>query len=284
MTITYHHAIVGGSAGTPAVAFGNDLPLVLIAGPCQIESLDHAVRTATAIAAIADLVGISFVYQSSYDKANRTSMHSPRGVGMTEGLRILEAVRERVGCPVTTDVHTAEEAYSVSMAVDLVQIPAMLSRQTDLLRAAGHYSKAVSVKKMQTMAAEEMLHAVVKVKGGGLVEPTILIERGSMWGPGRLVNDMAGLEVMKAFGPVVFDATHSVQLPGGGGISSVSGGMRRHVPVLARAAVAVGIAGVFLEVHEDPDNAPSDGPCMLPIKDLAGLLVKLKDIDEAVKG
>jgi 2-dehydro-3-deoxyphosphooctonate aldolase (KDO 8-P synthase) len=265
------------------IKFDNERPLVLIAGPCQIETLDHALRTATAIAAIADLFEVPFVYKSSYDKANRTSHETPRGPGLEEGLRILEEVRKAVGCPVTTDVHSVDEAYTASMAVDLVQIPALLSRQTDLLMQAGQYAKAVSVKKLQTMAAEDMEHVARKVQWGGGQQPAILIERGSSWGPGRLVNDMAGLQVMKAFGPVVFDATHSVQFPGGAGVSNASGGQRRWIEPLARAAVAVGIAGVFIECHEDPDRAPSDGPCMLPISALANLVSRLKDIDEVVK-
>lgn len=263
------------------LVLGNDLPLLLIAGPCQIESMDHALRSATAIAAIADLVGIPFVYKSSYDKANRTSGKSKRGVGLVEGLTILDAVHRKVGCPVTTDVHDADDVYSVASVVDLIQIPALLARQTDLLNAAGHHGKAVSIKKGQGMAAEDMAHASRKVVDGGCMERAILIERGSSWGPHRLVNDMGGLEVMKAFGPVVFDATHSVQYPAG--LGGTSGGNRAMIEPLARAAVAVGIAGVFIECHEDPNFAPSDGPCMLPIAALANLLFKLKEIDEVVK-
>lgn len=285
MTFTsYRPVTIVGGHGVPEVRFFNDGPLALIAGPCQLETLDHALRTAEAIKKMTDLIGMPFVFKSSYDKANRTSGTSRRGPGLVEGLRILEKVRNTIGVPVTTDVHSPDDAYTVSMTVDLIQVPALLSRQTDLLHEAGRHGRAVSVKKGQFMAAVDTEHVVRKViNGGGAMNDPLLIERGSSWGPDRLVVDMSGLEVMKSYAPVVFDATHSVQYPGGQGVADVSGGNRRMVEPLARAAVAVGIAGVFIECHEDPDNAPSDGPCMVPLTALANLLLKLQEIDVAAK-
>lgn len=264
-----------------SVAVGNKLPLALIAGPCQIESLDHALRTAAKLAGTCDALGIPFIYKSSFDKANRTSGDSPRGVGEVEGLRILEEVKNQLGVFVTTDVHDEGQAYTASMVVDMVQIPALLSRQTDLLRAAGKHARAVSIKKSQAgMTAAGAAEAVAKVNN----ENTILIERGTSFGYG-LVNDFCEWPLMMLHAPVFFDATHSVQAPSAivkSGLR-VSGGFRGMVPDLAAAAVAVGIAGVFIECHEDPDSAPSDGPCMVRLDYMPELLHRLMRIDEVVK-
>lgn len=259
------------------VAFGNDRPLALIAGPCAIESRAHALETAEAVAAIARALGVAFVYKSSFDKANRTSADSPRGIGLAEGLAILADVREAVGCPVLTDVHDASQCAPAAEAVDILQIPAFLCRQTDLLVAAAETGRVVNVKKGQFLAPWDMAHVAAKVTGSG--NPDVLLtERGSSFGYNTLVNDFRALPVMAGTGlPVIFDATHSVQSPGG--LGGASGGDRRHVPALARAAVAVGVAGVFLETHDDPDRAPSDGPNMLPLADLPALLHSLAAFD-----
>lgn len=263
------------------VAFGNDRPLALIAGPCAIESRAHALETAEAVAAIARALGVGFVYKSSFDKANRTSADSPRGIGLAEGLAILADVREAVGCPVLTDVHDASQCAPAAEAVDILQIPAFLCRQTDLLVAAAETGRVVNVKKGQFLAPWDMRNVAAKVVGAG--NPNVLLtERGASFGYNTLVSDMRALPIMAALGyPVVFDATHSVQQPGGQGTRS--GGQREFVPVLARAAVAVGVAAVFMETHRDPDRAPSDGPNMIPLANLPGLLELLVAIDRVVK-
>lgn len=264
------------------VTLGPTMPLGLIAGPCQLESLDHALFLAARMAGTCAAIGMPFVFKASYDKANRTASGGRRGLGIVEGLRVLEEVRKQIGVPTTTDVHDAADVQTVAGVVDLVQIPAMLSRQTDLLTAAGTHARAVNVKKGQGAAPGDMVHAVDKLVLGGLKSTPLLTERGTSFGYGRLVNDMRGLSIMAGAGVVVFDATHSVQLPAG--IGHASGGERWHVPALARAAVATGFLGaVFLEVHDNPDSAPSDGPCMLHLEDLGELLITLSHIDSVVK-
>lgn len=257
------------------VTFGNDLPFVLIAGPCQIESLDHALRMAEKIAEAAIAADVPFVYKSSFDKANRSSITTARGVGMDEGLEILSKVKERFDCPIITDVHAAEQCEPVSEVADILQIPAFLCRQTDLLLAAGETGRAINVKKGQFLAPWDMKNVAEKIASTGN-ERILLCERGTSFGYNTLVTDFRSLPIMAETGyPVVFDATHSVQQPGGRGASS--GGERRFVPVLARAALAVGCASLFIETHEDPDNAPSDGPNMVPMDDFAVLVQKLSN-------
>lgn len=252
------------------VTFGNDLPFVLIAGPCQIESLDHALMMAEKISDAAQTVGVPFVYKSSFDKANRSSISTARGVGMGAGLDILAAVKERFGCPVITDVHTAEQCAPVAEIADILQIPAFLCRQTDLLLAAGETGRAINVKKGQFLAPWDMTNVAEKIASTGN-DCILLCERGTSFGYNTLVTDFRSLSIMADTGyPVVFDATHSVQQPGGKGISS--GGERRFVPTLARAALAVGCSALFVEVHEDPDNAPSDGPNMITLAGLTKIL------------
>jgi len=273
-------------APSPAVAvgnakFGNDLPLALMAGPCALESLSHALETAAALKEIADRLGIGLVYKSSFDKANRTSAGSARGLGLKEALPIFAEIRAVTGLPVVTDVHEPEQCAPVAEAVDVLQIPAFLCRQTDLLVAAAKTGKPVNVKKGQFLAPWDMRHVVAKVVGAG--NPNVLVtERGVSFGYNMLVSDMRALPILAETGaPVIFDATHSVQQPGGQG--ATSGGERRFVPVLARAAVAVGVAGVFIETHRDPDTAPSDGPNMVPLKELEPLLTELIEIDRLIK-
>lgn len=258
------------------VTFGNDLPFVLIAGPCQIESLDHALMMAETISKAAQTAGVPFVYKSSFDKANRSSISTARGVGMEAGLDILAAVKDRFGCPVITDVHTSEQCAPVAEVADILQIPAFLCRQTDLLLAAGETGKAINVKKGQFLAPWDMKNVAEKIASTGN-ERILLCERGTSFGYNTLVTDFRSLPIMAETGyPVVFDATHSVQQPGGRGTSS--SGERRFVPALARAALAVGCASLFIETHEDPDNAPSDGPNMVQLDNLECLLVDLKKI------
>ncbi|MEW5703349.1 MAG: 3-deoxy-8-phosphooctulonate synthase [Pseudomonadota bacterium] len=263
------------------VKVGNDLPLTLIAGPCAIESESHALETAEALVKITGKLGIGLVYKSSYDKANRTSGKSPRGVGIGKGLAILAEVRARLGCPVLTDVHAPDQCRPVAEVVDVLQIPAFLCRQTDLLEAAAKTGKAINVKKGQFLAPWDMANVVHKIVAAG--NPNVLVcERGASFGYNTLVSDMRALPILARDGfPVVFDATHSVQQPGGQG--TVSGGQREFVPVLARAAVAVGVAAVFLETHPDPDNAPSDGPNMVPMARLPALLEELIEFDRIAK-
>ena len=264
-----------------AARFGNGLPLALIAGPCALESRAHALEMASALKEIASRLKLGLIYKSSFDKANRTSSSSTRGLGLKAALSIFAELRESVGLPVITDVHEPDQCAAVAEAVDALQIPAFLCRQTDLLIAAARTGKVVNVKKGQFLAPWDMTHVVAKVVGAG--NPQVLVtERGVSFGYNTLVSDMRALPILAETGaPVIFDATHSVQQPGGQGAQS--GGERRFVPVLARAAVAVGVAGVFIETHQDPDRAPSDGPNMVPLKELPSLLAELMAIDRLVK-
>ncbi|GAN77518.1 3-deoxy-8-phosphooctulonate synthase [Acidisphaera rubrifaciens] len=263
------------------VRFGNRLPFVLIAGPCQIEGETQALEVAHALAELGRATGVPVIYKSSYDKANRTSATAARGVGMARGLAILARVREATGLPVLTDVHLPEQCAPAAEAVDILQIPAFLSRQTDLLVAAGETGAAVNVKKGQFLAPWDMPNVAAKIAATGN-RRILLTERGSSFGYNTLVADMRALPIMAATGwPVVFDATHAVQQPGGQGSSS--GGQREYAPVLARAALAVGVAAVFIETHPDPDHAPSDGPNMIPLRDMAGLVRRLAAFDALAK-
>ncbi|EKF40304.1 3-deoxy-8-phosphooctulonate synthase [Nitratireductor indicus] len=261
--------------------FGNDAPLSLIAGPCQLESRDHAFDMAGALKELTEKLGIGFVYKTSFDKANRTSLGGRRGAGLDAALPIFADLRKELGVTILTDVHTEEQCRLVAPAVDVLQIPAFLCRQTDLLIAAAATGKPVNVKKGQFLAPWDMKNVIAKVTDSG--NPDVLVtERGTSFGYNTLVSDMRGLPQMADMGaPVIFDATHSVQQPGGQGGST--GGERRFVETLARAAVAVGVAGVFIETHEDPDNAPSDGPNMVPLKDLPSLLERLMAFDRIAK-
>ncbi|WP_106753159.1 3-deoxy-8-phosphooctulonate synthase [Pannonibacter carbonis] len=263
------------------VTFSNQAPFSLIAGPCQMESRDHALEMAAAVKEIAGKLGIPVVYKSSFDKANRTSLKGKRGIGLKEALPIFAEIRETFGMPVITDIHTEDQCAPVAEAVDILQIPAFLCRQTDLLIAAARTGRVVNVKKGQFLAPWDMKNVLDKIVESG--NPNVLLtERGASFGYNTLVTDMRALPIMARTGtPVVFDATHSVQQPGGQGAST--GGDRTMVPVLARAAAAAGIAGLFIETHDDPDNAPSDGPNMVPIKDLEALLRQVRDIDRVVK-
>jgi len=263
------------------LALGNDRPLVLIAGPCQIESRGHALEVAAALRELADSSGVPVIYKSSYDKANRTSASAARGVGMAEGLAILAEVRERTGLPVLTDVHAPEQCAPAAEAVDVLQIPAFLCRQTDLLVAAGATGRAINVKKGQFLAPWDMVNVAAKIASTGN-HNILLCERGVSFGYNTLVSDMRALPIMARTGyPVVFDATHSVQQPGGQGTSS--GGQREFAPVLARAAIAVGVAAVFIETHPDPDRAPSDGPNMIPLREMPALVARLQAFDDLAK-
>jgi 2-dehydro-3-deoxyphosphooctonate aldolase (KDO 8-P synthase) len=265
-----------------SVRFGNALPLSLIAGPCALESREHALETASALKEIAARLGIGLVYKSSFDKANRTSASSARGLGLDKALPIFAEVRESLGLPVTTDVHEIEQCRPVAEAVDILQIPAFLCRQTDLLVAAAETGRVVNVKKGQFLAPWDMANVAAKITAAG--NPNVMVtERGASFGYNTLVSDMRALPIMAQTtgAPVIFDATHSVQQPGGKG--TTSGGQREFVPVLARAAVAVGVAGVFIETHRDPDNAPSDGPNMVPLRELEGLLARLIAFDRIAK-
>jgi 2-dehydro-3-deoxyphosphooctonate aldolase (KDO 8-P synthase) len=261
--------------------FGNSLPFALIAGPCVLESRAHALETAEALKGIAARLGIGLVYKSSFDKANRTSVTSARGMGLADALPIFAEIRETIGLPVVTDVHEPEQCALAAEAVDVLQIPALLCRQTDLLLAAAATGKPVNVKKGQFLAPWDMKNVVAKIVGAG--NPNVLVtERGVSFGYNTLVSDMRALPILAETGvPVIFDATHSVQQPGGQGTSS--GGERRFVAVLARAAIAVGVAGLFIETHQDPDRAPSDGPNMLPLAELEPLLAELIAIDRIAK-
>ncbi len=260
----------------------NDRPFTLIAGPCQIESEQHAFEMADAIKSITDRLGIPLIYKSSYDKANRTSATAARGVGMAKGLEILAAVRARYGMPVLTDVHGPEQCAPAAQAVDVLQIPAFLCRQTDLLIAAGETGAAINVKKGQFLAPWDMTNVAAKIAATGN-ERILLTERGASFGYNTLVSDFRSLPIMARTGyPVVFDVTHSVQQPGGQGTSS--GGQREFAPTLARAAAAVGVAALFIETHQDPDHAPSDGPNMIPIGEMSSLLERLVGLDRITKG
>jgi 2-dehydro-3-deoxyphosphooctonate aldolase (KDO 8-P synthase) len=263
------------------VVFGNDLPLALIAGPCQLESREHALECAGALVETARAAGIGLVYKTSFDKANRTSVSGKRGVGWEKALPIFAEIRERYGIPVLTDIHTEGQCQPTAAVVDVLQVPAFLSRQTDLLLAAGTTGAAVNVKKGQFLAPWDMANVAAKVASTGNTR-ILLTERGASFGYNTLVTDMRGLPIMAKTGyPVIFDATHSVQQPGGKGTSS--GGERHMVPVLARAAVAVGIAGVFVETHPDPDNAPSDGPNMLPLRAMPQFIETIMAFDRVAK-
>lgn len=263
------------------LTIANDRPFVLIAGPCQMESRDHALETASALVAMTSALGIGLIYKSSFDKANRTSITTARGLGMDKALPIFAEIRERFGCPVITDVHAADQCAVVAEAVDVLQIPAFLCRQTDLLVAAANTGRAVNVKKGQFLAPWDMKNVVAKLVASGN-ERVMLCERGTSFGYNTLVSDMRALPIMAETGfPVVFDATHSVQQPGGQG--ATSGGQREFVPVLARAAIAVGVAAVFMETHENPDCAPSDGPNMVPLSDMPALLARLQAFDRLAK-
>ena len=261
---------------------GNDRPLTIIAGPCQLETLDHALAIAREMARICAAHGAAYVFKASYDKANRTSLSGRRGPGMAAGLEMLAAVREAVGCPVLTDIHGIDQCAPAAEAADILQIPAFLSRQTDLLLAAGETGAAINIKKGQFLAPWDMANVAAKVASTGN-ERILLTERGVSFGYNTLVADMRALPIMARTGyPVVMDATHSVQMPGGQGKST--GGKREYVEPLARAALAVGAAAVFMETHEDPDNAPSDGPNMVPVEDLGRILKGLKAIDALTTG
>ena len=263
------------------LVIANDRPFTLIAGPCQIESEQHALEMADALVAICGVAGIPLIYKSSFDKANRTSGQSARGLGLAKGLAALAAVRETYRIPVLTDVHDARQCDPAAEAVDVLQIPAFLCRQTDLLHAAGETGRAVNVKKGQFLAPWDMAHVAAKIAETGN-ESILLTERGASFGYNTLVTDLRSLPIMARTGyPVVFDATHSVQQPGGQG--ATSGGQREFAPVLARAALAVGCAAVFIETHGDPDHAPSDGPNMIPLHEMPALLSRLKAFDDLTK-
>ncbi len=263
------------------VTFANTAPVAFILGPCQMESRAHALEMAQAVQEAAAKVGVAAVFKSSYDKANRTSLGGRRGVGLEAALAVFAEIRAATGLPVLTDVHEREHCAIVAQAVDILQIPAFLCRQTDLLVAAAETGRVVNIKKGQFLAPWDMANVAAKVTGSGN-RNVLLTERGVSFGYNTLVSDMRALPIMARTGaPVIFDATHSVQEPGG--LGGASGGKREFVPVLARAAVAVGVAGVFIETHDDPDNAPSDGPNMVPLKDLPALLASLKAIDALVK-
>ena len=265
----------------PEFQIGDGAPLLLISGPCQIESRDHALFHAEALHKAARSAGMNFVYKSSFDKANRTSLSAQRGIGLDEGIQILADVKAALGCPVLTDVHLPEQCAVTAEAVDILQIPAFLCRQTDLLVAAADTGAVVNVKKGQFLAPWDMMHVADKLVSSGN-ERVLLTERGTSFGYNTLVSDMRSLPQMRATGfPVIFDATHSVQQPGG--LGGASGGQREFVPVLARAAVAVGVDGLFMESHQDPDHAPSDGPNMVPLEQMPALLALLSRLAEAAK-
>ena len=263
--------------------FGNDLPISIIAGPCQLESRAHALEVAVALKEIAARLGIGLVYKTSFDKANRTSVSAARGLGLKQSLPIFAEIRSTLGLPVLTDVHEASQCAEVAQAADVLQIPAFLCRQTDLLLAAAATGKAVNVKKGQFLAPWDMTNVVAKITGAGN-RHVLVTERGASFGYNTLISDMRALPILARTtgAPVIFDATHSVQQPGGKGASS--GGEREFVPVLARAAVAVGVAGVFIETHPDPDHAPSDGPNMVPLREFEGLVKRLMAFDALAKG
>lgn len=269
------------SVSAGSVTFSNASPIALLAGPCQMESRAHALEMASALKEICGRLGIGLVYKSSFDKANRTSITGKRGIGLREALPVFAEIRETLGLPVVTDVHEVAHCAAVAPVVDVLQIPAFLCRQTDLLVAAAQTGRVVKIKKGQFLAPWDMKNVLAKVVGSGNAN-VLLTERGASFGYNTLVSDMRALPIMAETGaPVIFDATHSVQQPGGQGTSS--GGDRRFVPVLARAAVAVGVAGLFIETHEDPDRAPSDGPNMVPLKDFEALIRDLMALDAVVK-
>lgn len=275
------NAVVTAGEGAGQVSFSNTGRFTLIAGPCQMETRDHAFMMAGKLVEICGRLGIGLVYKSSFDKANRTSLTGKRGIGLEKSLEVFADLKKEYGFPVLTDIHTEDQCAEVASVVDILQIPAFLSRQTDLLVAAAKTGRVVNVKKGQFLAPWDMKNVLAKLNDSG--NPNILLcERGASFGYNTLVSDMRSLPIMAAMGaPVVFDATHSVQQPGGQGGSS--GGDRAMVPVLARAAIAVGVAGVFMETHQDPDNAPSDGPNMVRLEDMPRLLEKLLALDEIAK-
>ena len=268
--------------GRDPIQIGNDKKLTLIAGPCQLESREHGLEVSGRLKETADRLDIGLIYKTSYDKANRTSISSARGMGLEASLPVFNEIRETTGLPVLTDVHTAEQATIAAQAVDVIQIPAVLCRQTDLLIAAAKTGKVINVKKGQFLAPWDMKNVLAKVTEAG--NPNVMAcERGASFGYNTLVSDMRSLPIMASFGaPVVFDATHSVQQPGGQG--TTSGGQREFVPTLARAAVSIGVAAVFMETHPDPDNAPSDGPNMVPLDQFEGLVARLLEFDQLAKG
>jgi len=264
-----------------ALTIANDAPFVLIAGPCALESREHAMEMSAALVEMTSTLGIGLIYKTSFDKANRTSLDSPRGMGLEQSLPILADVRETHGCPVLTDIHLPDHCAAVAEAVDVLQIPAFLSRQTDLIVAAAETGRALNIKKGQFLAPWDMANVVKKAQAAGN-DRVMLCERGASFGYNTLVSDMRSLPIMAQTGcPVVYDATHSVQQPGGQG--GTSGGQREFVPVLARSAMAIGVAAVFMETHENPDSAPSDGPNMVPLKDLPDILKTLVQIDRIAK-
>jgi 2-dehydro-3-deoxyphosphooctonate aldolase (KDO 8-P synthase) len=270
-----HHVSVNG------LAIGNDLPLAIIAGPCVMESRNHALETAHALADMARDLDVGLIYKTSFDKANRTSLEGARGIGLDAALPIFAEIREQAGLPVITDVHDAEQCARVAEVVDVLQIPAFLCRQTDLLVAAAKTGRAINVKKGQFLAPWDMANVVAKIRSAGN-DRVMVCERGASFGYNTLISDMRALPILARTGcPVVFDATHSVQQPGGKG--TASGGQREFAPVLARAAVAVGVAAVFMETHPDPDKAPSDGPNMIPMKQLPGVVEMLLELDRFAK-
>ena len=273
--MTHRHVHIGN------LTLGNDRPMAIIAGPCALESRQHALEMSHALTELTGKLGLGLIYKTSFDKANRTSIEAERGIGLEASLPILAEVRETYGCPVLTDVHAPEQCARVAEAVDVLQIPAFLCRQTDLLVAAAKTGRAINVKKGQFLAPWDMKNVAKKVSAAGN-DNILLCERGVSFGYNTLVNDMRALPIMAETGyPVVFDATHSVQQPGGRG--DATGGDRRFVPALARAAVAIGVAAVFMETHQDPDNAPSDGPNMMRLKDMPALLAALMDYDRLAK-
>ncbi|MEQ8248627.1 MAG: 3-deoxy-8-phosphooctulonate synthase [Alphaproteobacteria bacterium] len=272
---TNHPVTIGG------LTVGNDLPLTVIAGPCQMEGRNHAMDMAGALRDIAKELGVGLIYKTSFDKANRTSIKAARGVGLDEAIPVFKEVRAALGCPVLTDVHEREHCALLKDAVDVLQIPAFLCRQTDLLVAAAETGLAVNVKKGQFLAPWDMKNVVAKITESGN-DRVLITERGASFGYNTLVSDMRSIPILRETGfPVVFDATHSVQQPGGQG--TTSGGQREFVPVLARAAVAVGVAAVFMETHQDPDTAPSDGPTMVPLSEMKALIGTLLDFDRLAK-
>ena len=263
------------------LSLGNDLPMVMIAGPCVMESRDHALDISGALAEMANKLDIGLIYKTSYDKANRTSSDSPRGVGLDEALKVFADIKKATGLPVLTDVHDPEHCAAAADVVDVLQIPAFLCRQTDLLVAAGKTGKAINVKKGQFLAPWDMANVVKKIDDTGNAN-VLVCERGASFGYNTLITDMRGLPILAQTGcPVVFDATHSVQQPGGQG--TTSGGQREFAPVLARAAVSIGVSAVFMETHQDPDTAPSDGPNMIPLDQLPGIVETLVEFDQLAK-
>ena len=277
LTTTFMHHI----HLTDTLTIGNDLPFILIAGPCQMESRDHAFHIAGTLKEITDKLNIGLIYKTSFDKANRTSLNAERGLGLEKALPVFADIKKELGLPTLTDVHLPDHCADVATTVDVLQIPAFLCRQTDLLIAAANTGRAINVKKGQFLAPWDMKNVAQKLIDSGN-KNIMLCERGASFGYNTLVTDMRSLAIMAETGqPVVFDATHSVQQPGG--LGGASGGQRHFVPLLARAAIAVGVAAVFMETHQDPDNAPSDGPCMVKLGDMETLLTQLKMFDELAK-